>query len=164
MHMLVHNKYVLFNMHGMNIKVTVCYCSVSEFLRWIVRGVLHCDICDCVARDWMFRMQFGFSASPPLKCGQVLYSSSSWDAKPTASLLTAPNMHLAQLHRPSCPCLAIVWFSSRRRLTVQPTLEICCLPLKCTPGSLYYAVVLWLSFILTSVSATSWRPRETCSA
>ena len=162
--MLVHNKHLLFNMHGMHIKVTARYCSVSEFLRWIIRGVLQYDICDYVSRDWIFRMQFGFSASPPLKSGQVLYSSPSWVAKPAASLSTASNMHLAQLHRPSCPCLAIVWFSSRRRLTVQPTLEICCLPFKCTPGSSYYTVLLWRSFILTSASGASWRPCEACSA
>jgi len=148
----------------MNIKVTVTYCSVSEFLSWIIRGVLHYDICDCVSRDWIFRIQFGFSASPPLKSGQVLYSSPSWVAKRAASLSTAPNMNLAQLHRPSCPCLAIVWFHSRRRLTVQPTLEICCLPLKCTPGCLCCTVILWRSFILTSASGASWRPCEACSA
>jgi hypothetical protein len=161
--MLVH-KQLLFSMHGMIVKVTVRHCSVSEFLRWIIRGVLHYDICDCVSRDWIFRMQFGFSASPPLKSGQILYSSPSWVAKPAASLSTAPNMHLAQLHCPSCPFLAIAWFPWRRRLTVQPTLEICCLPLKCTPGSLYYTIILWRSFILTSASGASWRPWKACSA
>jgi hypothetical protein len=70
----------------------------------------------------MFKMQFGFSASPPLKSGQVLCSSPSWVAKPAASLLTAPNMHLAQLHRLflSLPRYCVVLFASTSDRAAHP--------------------------------------------
>jgi hypothetical protein len=100
-----------------------------------------------------------FCAPLPLKSGQVLYSSPLWVAKRAVSLSTAPNMHLAQLHHPCCPCLAIVCVSD-----LATPLETFCVPLKCTPGSLHCTVLFWRSFILTSASGASGRPCNSYSA